>query len=90
LKARPPGGQSTCRAIASRRQPGVSAGLGLETTGSSLTDRNIDVKYTNAMINSASSTTWSSFAAQGGFADPNYSYQLVSGTSYNVYLAPLN
>lgn len=66
--------------------------IGLETTGGSTTDRNIDVKYTNLKKNLTGSTTWSDLGNPGAslVIDPNYSYQFVSNTAQNFYLAPLD
>jgi hypothetical protein len=65
---------------------------GLETTGGSTTDRNIDVKYTNLKTNSVGSSTWNNFNASTAIigTDPNYSNTYVSATAFNVYLAPLD
>jgi hypothetical protein len=68
---------------------GVAANAILETTGASTTDRNIDVKYTNLKVNLGGTTTWSNFSGVG-FADPSYSFTIVSGTAVNAYLAPLD
>ena len=77
------------RCVANSGTYGQLANVLLETTGNSTTDRNIDVKYTNVKVNLSGSTTWVDFAGTG-FADPNYSRQVPSGTSVNAYLAPLD
>lgn len=68
----------------------IGAAAGLETTGSSTTDRNIDVKYTGLNTSNINSSTWNAFGAGTSIHSPNYSYQYVSTTAFNVYLAPLN
>jgi hypothetical protein len=61
---------------------------GLEASGT--VDRNIDVKYTNLMKNHPGSTTWSNLGdTRPGYADPNCTYQYVSNSAFNVFLAPL-
>lgn len=69
----------------------VSGKAGLETTGGSNVDRNIDVKYTNLQRNMQGSTSWLNLGPfNESFAAPNYTYQFVSNTAFNVFLAPLN
>lgn len=54
-------------------------------------DHNLDVKYTNLMKNHPGSQTWSNLGdTRPGHADPSYTYQYVSTTAFNVYLAPLD
>jgi hypothetical protein len=65
-------------------------GAGLETIGSSMTDRNIDVKYTNMEFNLVGFSSWASADMQDHFESPNYSHTYVSPTAFNVFLAPLN
>lgn len=62
----------------------------LETTGVSTTDRNIDVRYTNLNKNYGSGTTWFAYGTGIQVVAPNYTYQHVSSTAFNVYLAPLD
>lgn len=69
---------------------GSAASVALETTGSSLIDRNIDVMYTGLRINTSGSTTWQTFSPNNTVAAPDYTVQIVSTTAVNAYLAPLN
>jgi hypothetical protein len=62
----------------------------LETTGGGTTDRNIDVKFTNLMKNYGSGATWYPYGTGIQVVAPNYTYQTVSSTAFNVYLAPLD
>lgn len=67
--------------------------VGIETTGGSAVDRNIDVKYTSIYYNLRGDATWYQFGSctlSPSFADPSYSITSPSATSCNVYLAPLN
>lgn len=71
---------------------GDFVGAGLETAGTSTTDRDIDVKYTNMQTRVTGFTTWDNFG--GGVAccsraDPSYTYTYVGVTAFNVYLNPL-
>jgi hypothetical protein len=70
---------------------GATRAIGMiETTGSSSTDRNIDVKYTNLQLNNISSNTWNNFGNAASSVAPNYSFANVSTTAFNVFLAPLD
>lgn len=82
------GVQRTC--IYSGSDGGRYAGAGLETTGASTTDRNIDVKYTNMMKSLKGSSSESALDANDVVLDPAYDYDNVSATSFNTYLPPLN
>lgn len=65
--------------------------IGLETTGGSTVDRNIDVKYTNLKRNHTNGPDWVDLGNPGlQNLDPNYTYQWVSNTAQNMYLAPLD
>lgn len=66
--------------------------VGIETTGGSTTDRNIDVKYTSLMRRGANQGSFVAWGAAGTqkLVDPNYSVDIVNDTSINTYLAPLN
>jgi hypothetical protein len=82
------GVQRTCISSAST---GGTRMIGmLETTGGSATDRNIDVKWTNMNRNTVGFSTWTAFGTPSSFVAPSYSYQFVSTTAFNTYLAPLN
>lgn len=68
-------------------------GVGIETTGGSTTDRNIDVKYFNLYKNYTFSTTWFAFEncdIPPSFANPNYAWDGTSNWACNVYLPPLD
>ena len=70
---------------------GIGGAVLLETTGLSTTDRNIDVKYTGVKINKTLSTAWLDFNPTHYVGpSPSYTVQIVSSTSVNAYLAPLN
>jgi hypothetical protein len=70
---------------------GITVGAGLETTGGSLTDRNIDVKYTDMQFSLTGSQTWINFGPSSTyFTAPSYTNQYVSATAFNVFLAPLD
>lgn len=66
--------------------------IGLETTGGSATDRNIDAKWTNLKKNYTGDSTWYDFGActNLGTVDPSYEVDTVSNTACNTYLPPLN
>lgn len=62
----------------------------LENNGST-NDHNLDVKYTNMMKNHPGSTTWSNMGdTSPGHAADWYTYQYVSTTAFNLFLAPLD
>lgn len=84
------GSQRAC--IDSGASGAAFAGAGLETTGSSTTDRNIDVKYTSLDVNFTGSSTWQVFDNNSSFADPNYTFARVccEGTAFNTFLSPLD
>ncbi|HET7181099.1 MAG TPA: hypothetical protein VFI15_02600 [Candidatus Limnocylindrales bacterium] len=64
---------------------------GMMENDGNTTDHNLDVKYTNMMKNHPGSTTWSNMGdTRPGNADPFYTYQYVSTTAFNLYLAPLD
>ena len=65
-------------------------GAGLETTGSSVTDRNIDVAYFNVRRHLTGSGVWDPFGSGSPAIDPNYSYLYLNSTEFRVYLAPWN
>lgn len=70
---------------------GAGVAAGLETTGSSNVDRNIDVKYTNLKTNVTGTSTWGNFGSGSIIiTDPSYSNSYVTTNAFNVYLAPLN
>jgi hypothetical protein len=83
------GVQRTC--IFSASSGGQAFAAGLETTGT-ITDRNIDVKYTNLYKSLIGSSAWTQAGntAVHAFASPNYTYQYVSLFAFNTYLAPLD
>jgi hypothetical protein len=63
---------------------------GLETVQASTVDRNIDVKWTNMMWSVGGNTFVNVGNTQPGYCDDFYTYQYVSDSSWNTYLAPLN
>lgn len=64
-------------------------GAGLETAGSSSTDRNIDVRYWT-MQYQLSGGSWSNVGFVSKNVDPSYSFTNPVTTNFNTYLAPLN
>lgn len=77
--------------IAHSSTVGSRASAFLETTRQGTTiDRNIDVKFTNLRTSNAGSSALNVFGAGVHVHSNNYSYQLVSNTAFNVYLAPLD
>jgi len=81
------GAQRTCIYQGNTQGPAILAGL--ETFSG--TNRNIDVKYTNLKKNLPGSSTWSNMGdTRPGHADLNYTYQYVSTSAFNVFLAPLD
>ncbi|MGI8822089.1 MAG: hypothetical protein ACR2JP_02080 [Acidimicrobiia bacterium] len=63
---------------------------GLETTGGSTVDRNIDVKYTNLNVNRSGNTDWILFRPSEGPVGDFYEYEFVSNTKFNTFLPPLD
>ena len=78
------------RCIQSGANGATQAIAGLETTGGSSVDRNIDVKYTNLQRNMKGSNAWVNLIHNGQTVDPNYTVTIVSNTAHNAFLAPLN
>jgi hypothetical protein len=68
----------------------VQVTAGLETTGTSSVDRNIDVKYTNLERNMQGSTTWVNLVHNLTIVNPNYDLDIVNNRAHNAYLAPLD
>jgi hypothetical protein len=63
---------------------------GLETTGVSNTDRNIDVAYHHVYRHLRGASAWDTFGSGAPYHDPNYSYLYVNSTEFRAYLAPWN
>lgn len=80
------GVQRGCLNHSTRAARIISAGL--ETTGTSNTDRNIDVGYFNVYRSLTGSSTWDQFGSGQPYVDANYKYMYVNSTEYRVYLAP--
>ncbi len=66
-----------------------AAYLGLETTGGSTIDRNIDVKYTDLNVNRSGNLDWILFRPSEGIVHCCYEYAFVSNTAFNTFLPPL-
>jgi len=71
---------------------GPQINVGIETTGGSSTDRNIDARYTSLMRKSpgANWVNWGSAAGTGFIVDLSYAADWVSETAIDTYLPPLN
>jgi hypothetical protein len=83
----------TCISSSSTAAIALPVGLEVVTSPPDTTDRNIDVKYTNLNRNLTNSTTWQSYgtpAASDINCAASYTCTIVSSTSSNFYLAPLN
>lgn len=78
--------------VNSSSHAGQALNAGLETTGGSTTDRNIDVKYTSVQFSLTGSGSWSNIGFLGGgvVVDLNYTVDSVSTSAFNTYLAPLD
>jgi hypothetical protein len=76
----------SCKQSASHES--IQAIAGIETT--TMSDHNIDVKYTALELNFANGSQYQDFGVPLHSEDPNYSYQFVSSTAFNVFLAPLD
>lgn len=64
-------------------------GAGLETSGASTTDRNIDVRYWT-MQYLLSGGSWANLGFVSNNLDPSYSFSNPVTTNFNTYLAPLD
>jgi hypothetical protein len=69
---------------------GIVIDAGLETTGPSNQDRNIDVKYTGLQERLISGSAWYSYGQGSHDIAPSYTYQYAGSGAFNVYLAPLD
>jgi hypothetical protein len=68
---------------------GAIVNSGLEVSGGTTIDYNIDVKYTNLRRRIAGSTLYSSPGTSFACIDPSYQYQSVSSSAHNDYLGTL-
>ena len=76
------GGLKDCRYQLS--STGIAVAAGLETTGTSFTDRNIDVKFTGLYSSRVNNANWEAFGQGTSIHAPNYSYQYVNTTAFDV------
>jgi hypothetical protein len=81
------GAQRTCIYSASAGATRVLAGL--ETNGDEITDRNIDVRYTN-MLRHDVGGAWVDMNANEEREDPSYRTDRLTPRSFDNYLPPLN